>query len=243
MVNKDLQQQSDERSYFWDRGDIWRIVGLYILFSGLTGAIGGFLALSSDELTYITTVIGIFGLSLQLLGSVFLINYLRPKHTLFKLGFQPTTLKWLVIALVLGVIATQRHLPLEYLFTVIPELGEIVSEQSQQLAEFLLFDTGLEIFTTLFLLVVVAPIGEEVFFRSFVQNALAGRFGRWAGIILSGLIFGLYHGVPIQIILAIPVGIVAAWLYDRTGSLWPPMLFHFVINFLVGIEILFFTSL
>lgn len=82
--------------------------------------------------------------------------------------------------------------------------------------------------------VLAAPFAEEVFFRGFVFGGLRERVGvAWAAI-LSGLLFGAFHISDADTAgLIIPfgaIGILFAWIYHRTGSLWAPMSAHFLFN-------------
>jgi len=51
------------------------------------------------------------------------------------------------------------------------------------------FELGGLIFCT----TVLAPIGEEIFFRAFLFGALEARFGALAGMVISAAIFGILH--------------------------------------------------
>jgi membrane protease YdiL (CAAX protease family)/uncharacterized RDD family membrane protein YckC len=81
-------------------------------------------------------------------------------------------------------------------------------------------------------IVVLAPIGEELFFRGFFFSGLRSRMSVWPAALISGLVFGSVHA-PTGITTVIPLaalGIVLAWLYDRTGSLWPCVIAHTLNN-------------
>jgi membrane protease YdiL (CAAX protease family)/uncharacterized RDD family membrane protein YckC len=81
-------------------------------------------------------------------------------------------------------------------------------------------------------IVVLAPIAEEIFFRGFFFAGLRSRWSLWPSALLSGAIFGLVHA-PTGPTAAIPLaglGVGLAWLYNKTGSLWPSMLAHFLNN-------------
>ena len=75
-------------------------------------------------------------------------------------------------------------------------------------------------------LVIVAPITEELFFRGVLQRSLTIRYGPRVGIILSGVLFGLVHGLPWQILPALLLGLLFAWWTERTQSLWPALVGH-----------------
>ena len=84
------------------------------------------------------------------------------------------------------------------------------------------------------LIVGVAPFSEEVFFRGFMYGGLRPRMPVWAAAAISGLIFGLLHYTGPDSLAVVPqlavLGILLAWLYERTGSLWLPIMLHAVNN-------------
>ena len=76
------------------------------------------------------------------------------------------------------------------------------------------------------------PVAEELFFRGFFFAGLYSRWSLWPSALLSGAIFGLVHA-PTGPTAAIPLaglGVGLAWLYNKTGSIWPCMLAHFLNN-------------
>lgn len=77
---------------------------------------------------------------------------------------------------------------------------------------------------------VAAPIGEEVFFRGFVYNALKRRINVPVAIVLSGLVFALAHFNPLALIPIWLMGILLAFTYERTRSLWVTILMHAINN-------------
>lgn len=90
---------------------------------------------------------------------------------------------------------------------------------------------GIVIFAVLSI-VVLAPFAEELFFRGFFFAGLRRRWSLWPSAVLSGAIFGLVHA-PTGPTAAIPLaglGVGLAWLYNKTGSIYPSMLAHFLNN-------------
>lgn len=65
------------------------------------------------------------------------------------------------------------------------------------------------------------PFTEEIFFRGFVFAGLVPRFGVAGAMVASALIFGAFHVSPGLIVPIFITGILLAWLYHKTGSLWP----------------------
>lgn len=76
---------------------------------------------------------------------------------------------------------------------------------------------------------IVTPLGEELLFRGVIANGL-NKFGAWAGIGLSAVIFGVAHGTGVIMWVAIMAGLLSGTLFRQTGSVWPSVLFHAVYN-------------
>lgn len=84
-----------------------------------------------------------------------------------------------------------------------------------------------------FLVTVVAPVGEELFFRGFYFRALANWKGIWPAAIITGITFGSIHagGSPIGFLVPLGFfGFVLCLLYVRTKSLYPPIVLHAINN-------------
>jgi membrane protease YdiL (CAAX protease family) len=83
-----------------------------------------------------------------------------------------------------------------------------------------------------FLVCVVAPLAEEMFFRGFLFGALRKR-GLILALLVSGTAFGLAHVASSPIGFIVPLaalGVILALLYERTGSLWPSIALHALNN-------------
>ncbi len=81
-----------------------------------------------------------------------------------------------------------------------------------------------------FVSLIVAPLAEETFFRGFIFAGIGKRFGYAWGAVLSALLFALAH---LQLGALVPIfllGLLLAWLYVRTRSLWACILTHFTYN-------------
>lgn len=82
----------------------------------------------------------------------------------------------------------------------------------------------------------VAPISEEILFRGFLVPRI--------GIIGSSLIFGALHYISyfsiIEFLASFAFGMVSAYIFKRTRSLYPSITGHIMINFL-GIVATFFA--
>jgi membrane protease YdiL (CAAX protease family) len=88
-----------------------------------------------------------------------------------------------------------------------------------------------------FVVVVVAPIVEEIQFRG-VGYGLLERFGATAAVLLVGLAFALVHGLIAGFPVILVFGTGLAFLRSRTNSIYPCILLHASFNavgLLVGI--------
>lgn len=83
-----------------------------------------------------------------------------------------------------------------------------------------------------FAVVVWTPLAEETFFRGFIFAGLAAKLGLWGGIAASSAIFALSHASAGSFIPIMFAGALFAWIYRKTGSLWPPALAHAAQNLL-----------
>jgi membrane protease YdiL (CAAX protease family)/uncharacterized RDD family membrane protein YckC len=93
------------------------------------------------------------------------------------------------------------------------------------------------------LIVAAAPLSEEIFFRGFMYGGLRRRLPMWAAAVIAGAVFGLLHYTGPDSIGVVPqlavLGLLLAWLYERTGSLWPPIILHVANN---GLALVVLTS-
>lgn len=76
----------------------------------------------------------------------------------------------------------------------------------------------------------LGPVLEEMLFRGAVTEELLRRYRPAMAIVLSGLLFGLFHINPAQVVSACFMGFLLAWLYWRTRSLIPCILVHVLNN-------------
>ncbi|MCI6548833.1 MAG: CPBP family intramembrane metalloprotease [Coriobacteriaceae bacterium] len=78
--------------------------------------------------------------------------------------------------------------------------------------------------------VVIGPIFEEVLMRGLVYSVAEREFGGYTPAIMSGILFGLWHGQPVQMLYTAVVGVVLGLVYMKTRNLLYPILIHMLIN-------------
>jgi uncharacterized protein len=85
-------------------------------------------------------------------------------------------------------------------------------------------------YTTLAMAILVAPICEEVFFRSFIFMGLRRGMTLALSVVISALIFAVAHGDPGSFLVLFVIGVALAVIRWRTGSIWPGIILHMLNN-------------
>ncbi len=108
-----------------------------------------------------------------------------------------------------------------------------------------LIDSGwLGLISQLVLAGVTAPVFEEILFRGFLFTSLRSRWNVWVAALVSSLMFaGLHYYSWLGLLSIAAFGMVMCWLYQRTGSLWPGILFHALLNIQITTSNWFLHSL
>jgi uncharacterized protein len=95
-----------------------------------------------------------------------------------------------------------------------------------------------------FVVICIAPVAEEIFFRGFFYRALRGRFSVLVAAVIDGLVFGIIHYEACEAsdrtcsaadgLLLVPplgvLGVIFCLVYERTGSLFPVIGLHALNN-------------
>lgn len=104
------------------------------------------------------------------------------------------------------------------------------AESYQEVAE---SQYGVPVLLGVILYGVISPFAEEILFRGILFNRLRREFSVGVSILLSALLFGLYHGNYVQGIYGTLLGMLMAYLYAADGHFRTPMLFHSAANLTV----------
>ncbi len=87
------------------------------------------------------------------------------------------------------------------------------------------------LFWRILIMVIIAPIVEELLFRKLLIDRMHS-FGEKRAVILSALMFGLFHGNFTQMFYAFFLGLVFGYVYLRSGRLRYSIGLHMIINFM-----------
>ncbi|MDH3975480.1 MAG: CPBP family intramembrane metalloprotease [Deltaproteobacteria bacterium] len=85
---------------------------------------------------------------------------------------------------------------------------------------------------------IIAPFVEEILFRGFFLRSFLHNYSRTNALLISSLLFAVYHFNIHQFPIAIFLGLFSGWLYLITASLWPSIMAHISIN---SISVLFYN--
>ncbi len=172
----------------------------------------------------LSTWIAVHLVALTVVGVVWGFGARRARSPVLALGLgPPTTPAGLAALFALAALAVSLGFTIAYgllvqatgpEFLVPPEIeGEMIFR-------------GAGIVLSLEALVLMTPLAEEVFFRGFVFAGLLPRLGPGPAIVLSSLVFSAFHFEPAVLIPIFVTGAALAWLYRRTGSIWPGIAAH-----------------
>jgi uncharacterized protein len=101
-------------------------------------------------------------------------------------------------------------------------------------------------------------LGEELGWRGFLLPRLVDRFGVRPALIMTGVIWGLWHapviaqghnypghpvlGTFMMVVFCVLTGIFFGWLYLRTRSVWAPTIAHASLNAIAAFPMLFLPN-
>jgi membrane protease YdiL (CAAX protease family) len=214
--------------------------GLFTLFSILAGA-----WLQDVQQGTLWVIVAIFLNVFFLGGSVYAFGVMRGKTSWRAMRFWPMIWRWKWIFLTVGI--TLAILPIRGVAGWITQIiieGNLDSLQAR--TDLLSVGGDLSLLNFLISLIgagVIAPISEELYFRGLIHRWFIPRFDFKIRLVLSSIIFGLGHfdsaGVAAS---AFIMGIVLAFVYEKSKSLWLPIAIHMFTNSL-GIILLYAVML
>lgn len=85
--------------------------------------------------------------------------------------------------------------------------------------------------TNIFIMVICAPIMEELLFRKALIDRTI-KYGEGVSVVLSGLLFGLFHGNLNQFVYAFFLGSFFGFIYIKTRNIKYTIILHMITNFM-----------
>ncbi|HSL43167.1 MAG TPA: CPBP family intramembrane glutamic endopeptidase [Anaerolineales bacterium] len=77
---------------------------------------------------------------------------------------------------------------------------------------------------------IFAPLVEEIFFRGFLFQGFRQRYGWVNAMLVSSAIFAIAHLDLVVLIPTFVLGCLLAYVYQRSNSIWPGVIIHFLVN-------------
>lgn len=199
---------------------------------------------ATGAVTFGGNVVSLVGLWIGFVGAAILAVHARPRSretSLLRslrdeLGFTIRPWPDVPLGIAVGVAAQLALVPLLELplLPFVPHLFHRISQPARSLTNHV-HGPGLVLIGIL--VCVGSPIVEETFFRGLLLRSLIGVFARRArrgslviAIVLTGVLFGLAHFEPLELLALSGFGIVLGVLATRTGRLGPGIVAHMSFN-------------
>jgi membrane protease YdiL (CAAX protease family) len=217
----------------WHWTDVVLILLAAVLFGRAVGAGVAALvhrtdaALSAQDRTSVEAMFGqlaFYGVAI----SVSLLVLASRNIDIRELGWRRPSWSWVLAAIPLTIVA----LAIAGILTGIAQSMLPTARNSQCTAVQDLY--GHSILLALPVVCVAAPIVEETVFRGIVYRWLRSVLPIAPAMAVSAAIFAAAHAVTLLFLPLLGLGILLAWIYERSGSIWPGVLVHGLFN-LVGI--------
>lgn len=90
-------------------------------------------------------------------------------------------------------------------------------------------DTRFLVYTSLFA-AIGGPIIEELFFRGFLYSAFKKHIGKVMAMCITAALFAGLHAHPVGFVPIMVLGILLAYLYEKTGTLVSSVTVHMIHN-------------
>lgn len=219
------------RSVSWSVGDVVRGLALFILvFSGsqvIAALLGAPFGLESKTFYAIVFIVGAMA---EVGYALIALRYAgKTDHPPWRsLGLRmPTmaTVGWAAAGLIGALAAAFTY---TYLVDIL-DVGALKASCDEQIPAAVREDARL-LALAAFVVLVFAPPCEELFFRGFVYQGLAGRWGVPVGIVMSALLFAAPHLTYRSLIPIFAAGVVFAATFWRSGNLLSSILAHAAFN-------------
>lgn len=126
-------------------------------------------------------------------------------------------------------------LMLQFLFSIAANLIEIIlNSMGYTMENMISLATGEDDFNFAMILYsgIIGPVVEELIYRGFILRSLQ-KYGKVFALVLSSILFGMAHMIPIQIIFAIPAGMLFSYIAMEYSIKWA-IFFHIANNLLLG---------
>ena len=188
---------------------------------------------------------------MQLISSVFifiipplLFSYFENNQYLKELGFNSKFKRQNILMILMIILFSQplvaycMQLNLDFIHSISDYIPKVIESMKQMeedaklLTESLLkMDNIRDLLFNLFLIAIIPAIGEEMFFRGVIQKKLKNILRNpHIAILITSFIFSAIHMQFFGFLPRFFLGIILGYLFYYSGSLWMPIIAHFINN-------------
>ena len=170
--------------------------------------------------------------------AIFIFIYFA-RHRTFKKLIEKTDFKWYFIAFTLGLSFVYLQSPLKWIYNLLFGTEYFIGYDLDGLSSLWNINRMSS--------VLLIPIGEELFFRGYIQNRLQKKTNHVLAIIYASLLFALIHSPYINLFfedfhqtwhltyLTFFGGLISGLLYYKSKSIGPSIIFHIFWNLIAHI--------
>ena len=214
----------NKSNLFWAVGYVIIFLAIQVMAQYVTISVASLV--NGAPLTELDAMWTIVSLVLFSISSIALFTLARwsPVSRSFVLSRPWLVLAWSVVA------AIGALIPSLFVQGLLPEWPEEIQhyiDKMEALATQLMNTTGGYAVVCL-----LAPVAEELVFRGAVLRTLLEwkPQRRWTMIVLSALLFAFAHLNPAQLLHPFVIGLLLGWMYERTRSVIPGIVYHWANN-------------
>lgn len=129
----------------------------------------------------------------------------------------------------LAYINEQMVLP-EFLSGLENQIREMEDNAAELTRQMLDVNSTSALLLNLLVMAVIPALGEELFCRGALQNIFSEKFNKYTAVWIVAVIFSLIHFQMYGFLPRMVLGAVLGYLLVWSGSLWLPILVHFINN-------------
>jgi membrane protease YdiL (CAAX protease family) len=210
----------------------WDLIGVALLFVVFTGLVLSVVSMKEDSTPVLNAQVLLSNIAFQfiiaglvmlfVLGRIGLVSWLGLRWAdwplVFLLAPGTVVLMWVLTGglHLSGYLKWMESLGVETTQDTVKLLRETQDPQV----------LGLMVFAA----VIAAPLCEEIVFRGYLYPVLKRFSGVWVAAFSSSLFFAAAHGNLMALLPLFIFGGLLVLLYEKTGSIWPPIAAHFCFN-------------
>ncbi|MBO4456391.1 MAG: CPBP family intramembrane metalloprotease [Butyrivibrio sp.] len=195
------------------------VTGIIVIFMSLNGAGIGIISMVTNPIGYMVII------------AILIWYSKRHGENLWKeCRFKKIKMSTVFLSVLLGIVFRPMVL-------FVSNLSKLfVPDVSAQLLDSLLGESVLLYFI---IIAILAPVCEEIIMRGFFHNKFVKVLPFAGAAILSGFCFGVFHMNLNQFCFAWIAGILLAYVYRASGSIYAPIVVHLVNNGISSIKMFF----